>query len=59
MIKTHPSKGIQNKLCHRYFDNNLQKFFQASIIENNAGQILLIVILRVGLWLKLQMEIVD
>ena len=49
----------KNKLCHRYFDNNLQKIFRKNIIENDTGQVLLVVILVVGLWLKLQMEIVD
>ena len=50
---------IKNNLCHRYFDNNLQKIFRINILENGTGQILLIVVLMVGLWLKLQMEIVD
>ena len=50
---------IQNKLCHKYFDDNLQKIFRTNIIENGTGQILLVVILWVGLWLKLQMETVD
>ena len=69
-IQTHPSKGVQknmlkaldftkNKLCHRYFDNNLQKIFRTNILENGTGQMLLIVVLMVALWLKLQMEIVD
>ena len=35
------------------------KKFSEQIIENGTGQILLMVILRVGLWLKLQMKIVD
>ena len=43
----------KNKLCHRYFDNNLQKIFRTSILENGTGQILLIVVLMVGLWLNL------
>ena len=42
----------QNKLCHRYFDNNLHKIF-----ENGTGQIILIFVLMVGLRLRLQMEI--
>ena len=49
----------KNKLCQRYFDNNLQKIFRTYIFENGTGQILLIVILMVGLWLRFQMEIVD
>ena len=49
----------KNKLCHRYFDNNLQKKFRTNIFEKGTGQILLIVVLMVNLWLKLQMEIVD
>ena len=48
-----------NKLCHRYFDNNLQKIFRRNILGNGTGQILLIVVLVVGLWLELQMEVVD
>ena len=49
----------KNNLCHTNFDNNLQKIFPTNILENGTGQILLIVPLMVGLWLKLQMEIVD
>ena len=49
----------KNKLYHRYFGNNLQKIFRANILENGTGQILLIIVLIVGLWLKLQVEIVD
>ena len=49
----------KNKLCHKYFDKNLQKSFQTHILENGTGQILLIVVLMVGLWLKLELEIVD
>ena len=70
IIQTYPSKGAQknickawdftkNKLCHRYFDNNLQKIFRKNILENGTRQKLLIVVLIVGLWLKLQMGIVD
>ena len=70
VVLTHHSKGVQknmveasdftkNKHCHRCFDNNLQNFFHKNILENGTGQILLIVILIVSLWLKLQMEIVD
>ena len=55
----YPSKGVKNKLCHRQFDNNLQKIFRENILENDTGEILLIAVLMVGLWLKLQMEIVD
>ena len=49
----------KNKLCHRCIDNNLQKILRTNILENGTGQILLIVVLMVDLWLKLQMEIVD
>ena len=49
----------KNKLCHRCFDNNLQKTFQTNILEDGTRQTLLIVVLMVDLWLKLQMEIVD
>ena len=56
----HSSKGIQknmlkawdftkNKLCHRYFDNNLQKMSRTNILDNGTGQILLIVVLMVSL----------
>ena len=56
----HPSKGIQknmlkawdftkNKLCHRYFDNNLQKMSRTNILDNGTGQILLIVVLMASL----------
>ena len=59
---THPSKGVQknmlkawnfskNKICHRCFDNNLQKLFRTKILKNSNGKILLIVALMVGLWL--------
>ena len=54
-----PWDFTKNKLCQRYFDTNLQKIFRANIPENGTRQILLIVVLMVGLWLKLQMEIVD
>ena len=49
----------KNKLCHRHFDNHLQKTFRTIILEIRTGQVLLIVILMVGLWLKLQMGVVD
>ena len=48
----------KNKICHRIFDNNLQKLFRTKI-KNSKGQILLIVVLMVSLWFKIQMEIVD
>ena len=38
--------GWVEKKC--YFDNNLQKAFRTSIIENGTGKILLIVVLMVG-----------
>ena len=70
ILQTHSSKGVQKnmlkawnftkkKICHRCFDNILQKPFETKPLKNSNGQILLIVILMVGLWLKLQMEIVD
>ena len=37
----------KNKFCHRCFDNNLQKIFRTNILENDTGQILLIVVLIV------------
>ena len=40
-------------------DNNLQKIFETNILEDGIGYMLLIVVLMVGLWLKLQIEIVD
>ena len=49
----------KNKLCHRYFDNNLQKILRRNILGNGTGQILLTVVLVVGLWHKLEMEVVD
>ena len=69
-IQTHPSKGVEknmlkrwdfikNKPCHRHFDRNLQKIFRTNILDNGTGQIFLIVVLMVVLWLKLQIEKVD
>ena len=66
----YPSKGGQknmlkawdltkNKLYHREFDSILQKIYRTSILENVIRQMLLIAVSMVGLWLKLQMEIVD
>ena len=49
----------KNKLYQKHFDINLQKIFRTSILEIGPGQILLIVALKVGLWLKFQMEMVD
>ena len=46
---------LLKKICRRCFDNTLQKLFGTTILQNCNGQILLMV----GLWLKLQMEIVD
>ena len=70
MAQTQSPKGVQknilkawnptkNELCHRHFDNNLQKIFRTNIPEIGTGQILLIIVLMVGLWLKFQMEMVD
>ena len=61
----HRSKGVQkamliawnfikNKICHRFFDNNLQKLFRTKILKNSNE---LIVVSMVYLWLE--MEIVD
>ena len=36
----------------------LQKIFRTNIVENGRGQILLLVVLMIDIWLKLQMEIV-
>ena len=49
----------KKKLCHKYFDSNLSKIFQTNILENGIEHILFIVVLIVGIWLKLQMELVD
>ena len=48
----------KKRLHNRYLDNNLQKIFRRNIFQNGTGQIILIIVLMVGLWLKLQMEIV-
>ena len=65
------SKGVQknmlkawdftkNRLCHRYFDNNLQKIFSNKYSsEYGTGQIVLIVVLMVSLWFNFQIIIVD
>ena len=53
------SDFTKNEFCYRNFDNNLQKTFRINILEIGAGQILLIVVLMIDLWLKLQMEMVD
>ena len=56
------SKGVQKntlkawnftkyKFCYRSFDNSLQKSFRTNILESNAAQILLTVVLMVGLCL--------
>ena len=66
----YPCKGVQKNMCkawdfikiklyHRHFDNNLQKIFRTNILENGSEQIILIVVLMIGLWLKHKMEIVD
>ena len=70
IINTHLSKGIQNKmlkvwsfteneLCHIHFHNNLPKISPTNILESGTGQILLIVVLMIGKWLKLPIEIAD
>ena len=66
----YPFKGIQknmlkardltkNKLCQRYFDSHLRRLFRTNILDSGTGHIILIVVLMLRLWLKLQMEIVD
>ena len=47
----------KNKLCCRHFDNILQKIFRTNIL--GIGRILLIVVLMISLWLKVQMEMVN
>ena len=58
--QTHPFKGIQknmlkawnftkNKICHRIFDNSLQKLFPTKILKKSNGQMLLVAVLMVGL----------
>ena len=49
----------KNILRHICIDNNLQKIFRTNILENGTGQILLIFVLMVDIWLKLQMKIAD
>ena len=55
IIQTHPSKGVRKnmqkawdfakyRLCHRYYDNSLQKTFRTIILQNETGPILLIVV---------------
>ena len=62
MLQMYSSKGLQknmlkacnfteNKLSHSCFDK-LQKMFQTNILEKGTGQILLIVVLLVGLYLE-------
>ena len=69
-FETHPAKGVQknllktwnftkNEICHRCFDNNLQKLFRTKILKNSNMQMYMIVALMVGLWLKLQIEKVN
>lgn len=41
MIK--PRNLTKNKVYHRYFDNNFQQVFETNMLDNGAGQILLIV----------------
>ena len=48
----------KRKIYDRWFDNNLQKYFRTKILKNSNGQILLIVVLMVSWWFKLQMEII-
>ena len=43
----------RNKLRYRCIDNNLQKIFQKNVLENDTGQILLVVVIMVDLELKL------
>ena len=70
IIQTHPSEGVQknmlkswdftkNKLCHKYFENNLQKIYRTNILKKWHQTNTFDSFLMVGLWLKLQTEIVD
>ena len=43
MVKT--LNLTKDKLCYRYFDNNLQKIVQIKNFQNGTGQILLIIVL--------------
>ena len=47
------------KLCHRYFDKNLQKIFRRNILENGSGQILLIVVLMVVVLIVVLVDLND
>ena len=49
----------EKRLYHGYFHDNLQKTSRTNILQIGTGQALLIVVLMVGSWAKLQMEIVD
>ena len=57
-----PSKGVQKnilkawnftqiKLRHRCFANNVEKIFQTNILDNGAGEILVMVVLIVDICL--------
>ena len=41
---------FNNNLYHRYIDKNLWKKFQANILENCTGQMIVTVVLMVGLY---------
>ena len=69
-MQMHPATGVQknmlkawdftkNKLGHRYFNKKSKKIFRTNNLENGTGQILLVVVLMISIWLKLQMEIVN
>ena len=49
MLQKNVLKGknfIKNKLRHKCFDNRLLKILRTNTLENNTGQILLIVVLN-------------
>ena len=47
----------QMKIPHRHSDNNLQKIFRKHILENANGQVLFMVILKVGLCLEIFLSV--
>ena len=60
MLQKNVLKGknfIKNKLRHKYFDNRLLKILRTNTLENNTGQILLIVFLNGRLILRQATEL--
>ena len=51
------SEFTKNNKCRTSFDKNLQKIFRTNILGHGTEQVLLVVALMIGLWLKLRMEI--